>query len=63
MTTSALRILAVDNEPSVTFSLSNLFNAPRYELAATENGDTALARLDSAQSVTTSSLSIKKNRT
>jgi CheY-like chemotaxis protein len=46
MNASALRILAVDNEPSVTFSLSYIFNGPRYELSAVENGDAALARLD-----------------
>jgi DNA-binding response OmpR family regulator len=48
MSASALRILAVDNEPSVTFSLRHIFNAPRYDLSAVENGDAALARLDSS---------------
>ena len=43
---AALRILAVDNEPSVTFSLRYIFNRPRYELSAVENGDAALARVD-----------------
>src|ERR1700704_6368925 len=43
----ALRILAVDNEPSVIFSLRNIFNGPRYQLTGVENGDAALARLDS----------------
>jgi DNA-binding response OmpR family regulator len=47
MSAPTLRILAVDNEPSVTFSLRQIFNAPRYELNAVENGDAALARLDS----------------
>jgi DNA-binding response OmpR family regulator len=47
MSASALRILAVENEPSVTFSLRHIFNAPRYDLSAVENGDAALARLDS----------------
>jgi DNA-binding response OmpR family regulator len=47
MSASTLRILAVDNEPSVTFSLRYIFNPPRYELNAVENGDAALARLDS----------------
>jgi DNA-binding response OmpR family regulator len=42
-----LRILAVDNEPSVTFSLRYIFNGSRYEFSAVENGDAALARLDS----------------
>jgi len=47
MSASALRILAVDNEPSVTFSLRYIFTGPRYQLNAVENGDAALARLDS----------------
>jgi DNA-binding response OmpR family regulator len=47
MSASALRILAMDNEPSVTFSLRHIFNAPRYDLSAVENGDAALTRLDS----------------
>jgi CheY-like chemotaxis protein len=47
MSNAALRILAVDNEPSVTFSLRHIFNGPRYDLTAVENGDAALARIDS----------------
>jgi CheY-like chemotaxis protein len=47
VSTSALRILAVDNEPSVTFSLRHIFNGSRYEFSAVENGDAAIARLDS----------------
>ena len=47
MSTAALRILAVDNEPSVTFSLRHILNAPRYDLTTVENGDAALARIDS----------------
>jgi CheY-like chemotaxis protein len=47
MSTAALRILAVDNEPSVTFSLRHVFTGPRYEMTAVENGDAALARVDS----------------
>ena len=47
MSASALRILAVDNEPSVTFSLRQIFNGPQYQLSAVENGDAALARIDS----------------
>ena len=47
MSAAALRILAVDNEPSVTFSLRYIFNGSRYEFSAVENGDAALARLDS----------------
>jgi DNA-binding response OmpR family regulator len=45
---SPLRILAVDNEPSVTFSLRYIFNDPQYEFTPVENGDAALARLDSS---------------
>src|SRR5437763_16309566 len=47
MSAEALRILAVDNEPSGTFSLRDIFAGPRYEISAVENGDAALARLDS----------------
>jgi CheY-like chemotaxis protein len=47
MSAAALRILAVDNEPSVTFSLRHIFNGPRYEFSAVENGDAALSRIDS----------------
>ena len=47
MSTPALRILAVDNAPSVTVSLRYIFTGPRYELTPVENGDAALARLDS----------------
>jgi len=48
MSAAALRILAVDNEPSVTFSLRHIFTGPRYELTAVENGDAALSRIDSS---------------
>ena len=41
-----LRILAVDNEPSVTLSLKFVFTAPRYELTCVDSGQAALARLD-----------------
>ncbi len=47
MSEETLRILAVDNEPSVTFSLRYVFTGPRYKLSAVENGDAALARIDS----------------
>lgn len=47
MSAAALRILAVDNEPSVTFSLRHIFNGSRYQFSAVENGDAALARVDS----------------
>jgi DNA-binding response OmpR family regulator len=41
-----LRILAVDNEPSVTLSLRYVFSEPRYEVLCVEDGDLALALLD-----------------
>jgi two-component system, response regulator, stage 0 sporulation protein F len=46
-----LRILAVDNEPSVTLSLRYVFAGPRYELTCVENGKAALARLDANSSL------------
>ena len=57
-----LRILAVDNEPSVTLSLRYVFAEPRYELTCAESGSAALAKLD-ANSNTMSSLWTKKCRT
>ena len=47
MSAEAVRILAVDNELSVTFSLRHIFNGPRYQLTAVENGDAALSRIES----------------
>jgi CheY-like chemotaxis protein len=41
-----LRILAVDNEPSVTLSLRFVFADPRFEMTCVESGHAALARLD-----------------
>ena len=41
-----LKILAVDNESSVTLSLRYIFAGPRYELTGVESGTDALARLD-----------------
>jgi DNA-binding response OmpR family regulator len=43
---AALKILAVDNEPSVTLSLRYIFAGPRYELTGVEDGMDALATLD-----------------
>src|ERR1700736_1445114 len=40
------RILAVDNEPSVTLSLRFVFAGPRYEVTCADSGHTALAKLD-----------------
>jgi two-component system response regulator (stage 0 sporulation protein F) len=46
MDTATLRILAVDNEPSVTLSLRYVFDGPRYDITTVDDGDSALARLD-----------------
>jgi len=43
-----LRILAIDDEPSVTLSLRYVFSGPRYEMLCVENGNLALAKLDVA---------------
>lgn len=43
---SSLRILAVDNEPSVTLSLRYVFAGPRYELTCVDSGRAALSKLD-----------------
>jgi len=45
---TVLRILAVDNEPSVTLSLLYIFAAPRYEVTAVESPNDALAKLDAS---------------
>lgn len=41
-----LKILAVDNQPSVTLSMRYIFPEPRYEVTSVESGDAALAKLD-----------------
>jgi DNA-binding response OmpR family regulator len=41
-----LRILAVDNEPMVGFSLRYVFGDSRYELTCADSGAAALANLD-----------------
>jgi len=41
-----LRILAVDNEPTITFSLKYVFAGPRYEFTSADSGEAALTRLD-----------------
>jgi DNA-binding NtrC family response regulator len=40
------RILAVDDEPAVAFSLRHVFAGPRYEVLSVEDGSAALAKLD-----------------
>ena len=40
------KILAVDNEPSVTLSLRYVFSGPQYEVTCVNDSQTALAKLD-----------------
>jgi len=47
-TINVLRILAVDNEPSVVTALRFVFELPRYDLTAVAGGEEALAELDRA---------------
>ena len=42
-----LKILAVDNEPTVTLSLRFVFSGPRYEIVTVESGPAALTILAS----------------
>jgi CheY-like chemotaxis protein len=41
----ALKILAVDDEPSLAASLHFIFARPRYELTSAHDANDALARL------------------
>jgi DNA-binding response OmpR family regulator len=43
-----LRILAIDNEPSVTTSLEWVFGPPRYQVNKVASGEAALAAVDGA---------------
>jgi DNA-binding response OmpR family regulator len=45
---TVLRILAADNEPSVTLSLRYVFSGPRYEITTVGSGQAALAALDAS---------------
>ena len=40
-----LKILAVDDEPSIAQSMHFIFERPLYELASAQDGETALVRL------------------
>ena len=42
----ALKILAVDDEPSITESIRFIFDWPRYEVTGVQDGGDALARLE-----------------
>jgi DNA-binding NarL/FixJ family response regulator len=41
-----LRILTVDNEPSVTLSMRYVFSGPRYDVVGVNSGQAALTQLD-----------------
>ncbi len=43
---SALRILAVDDEPSITRSMHYIFSRPHYEVTSAQDGLAALAHLE-----------------
>ena len=43
-----LKILSVDDEPSITQSMRFIFERPLYELASAQDGETALARMADA---------------
>ena len=42
---SPLKILAVDDEPSIVQSMRFIFEEPLYELDSAQDGETALARM------------------
>lgn len=44
--TKTTKILAIDNEPSVTFSLQYIFPKPTYDLTCVDSGNAALTRLE-----------------
>jgi two-component system response regulator (stage 0 sporulation protein F) len=46
-----LRILAIDNEPSVTTSLGFVFNPPTYRLHTVASGEAALSAISAAGQV------------
>lgn len=43
---ATLKILAVDNEPTVALSMRYLFSEPRYAITTVADGHAALAQLD-----------------
>lgn len=43
-----LRVLAVDNEPSVITTLRFVFGSPQYQLTAVSSGEEALVQIDQA---------------
>jgi DNA-binding NtrC family response regulator len=47
MRREVLKILTVDNEPSVTLSMRYVFGGPRYEVVGVTSGQAALSQIDS----------------
>jgi two-component system OmpR family response regulator len=45
---AALKVLAVDDNPSITDAMPSIFAAPRYELTTANNGNRALEKLEAA---------------
>jgi DNA-binding response OmpR family regulator len=43
---ASLKILVVDDEPSITQSMRFIFEQPRYELSSAQDGDDALAQVE-----------------
>ena len=43
---ATLKILAVDDEPSIRQSMRFIFGGPRYEVTIAESGEEVLAKLD-----------------
>jgi two-component system, response regulator, stage 0 sporulation protein F len=48
MADKPIRVLTVDDEPSVTLSLRYVFADPRYKVVGVSSGQAALAKLDSS---------------
>jgi two-component system response regulator (stage 0 sporulation protein F) len=46
----ALRILTVDDEPSVNLSMRYIFSGPHHEVVGVNSGEAALAQLDTTTS-------------
>src|ERR1700752_258757 len=43
---AALKVLAVDDNPSITDAMPSIFAGPRYELTTANNGNRALEKLE-----------------
>jgi DNA-binding response OmpR family regulator len=47
---TALKILTVDDEKSITQSMRFIFSGPKYQVTGAESGDDALKKLDTSSS-------------